>query len=86
MSHSDKYGNIKFLNFDFRPLGIDPYRSAKLARLHISGFEIIGIIHYEEEWQNILPASSKFMANLDPLMPDLTKNNLMREPYKGIVV
>lgn len=86
MSHSDRCDNIKFLDFNFEPLGIDPYGSAKFARLHISGFMIRGTIHYGEEWQNILRERSKFTANPDPLMQDLAKTNLMQERYKGIVI
>ena len=73
-------------HFDFEPLSIDPYGSAKFARLHISGFVVIGTIHCEEEWGNILRGRSKFTAIPNSLMQDLAKENLLLERYEGMVV
>ena len=86
MSHSDRCQSIKFLKFEFEPLGIDRYGSANFARLHISAFVIMGTVYYGEGWENILQARSRFTAIPHPVMQDLAKTNLLLERYKGIVV
>jgi hypothetical protein len=86
MSHSDRCQSIKFLKFEFEPLGIDRYGSANFARLHISAFVIMGTVYYGEDCEKILQARSRFTAIPYPVMQDLAKTNLLLEQYKDITV